>query len=129
MISINFSSDLDGSDKIDGGFGFDTLFINDQVFVTFAANSLVGIEKILVPFIFLPIDTAGAVSLTMRDANLISGGELIVDALQLSSTCAFTFDGSAETNGNYIVKGGAGNDHLTGGAQKDAFNLSFGGKS
>ncbi len=125
--SINFGSDLDSTDKIDGGFGFDTLFINDQVSLTFGKNSLVGIEEILVPFISLPIDTAGAVSLTMRDANLISGGELIVDASQLPSNVRFTFDGSAETNGAYTVTGGAGNDHLTGGAQKDAFDLSVGG--
>ena len=125
--SIHFAADLDGSDKIDGGAGVDSLIIHDQVFVIFGAESLISIDEILIPFISIPSGTFGSVGLTMNDANVIAGQELTVDAFDLSSDVDFSFDGSDETNGAFYVIGGAGTDAITGGAKADYFDLSAGG--
>ena len=124
---INFIDDLDATDVIDGGFGFDTLVINDQTNIVFAAGSLSSIEEIDLPFLFLPVGFAGFQSITTNDANVGPGGTLIVNAGQLSQDTFFTFDGSAETNGKFTIYGGHGTDLITGGKQGDYFDLSTGG--
>src|SRR6185295_13288815 len=59
--AINFGSDLDSTDRIDGEDGNDTVFINDQVTVIFGIHSLTDIERIQIPDISLPVGTLGAV--------------------------------------------------------------------
>jgi hypothetical protein len=57
--AINFGSDLDSTDRIYGEEGNDTVFINDQVTVTFGIHSLTDIERIQIPDISLPVGTGG----------------------------------------------------------------------
>ena len=52
--TINFFEDLTGADQIDGGSDDDTVVVNGQNSVVFAANSLTSIEKIQLPYISLP---------------------------------------------------------------------------
>ncbi|MFN3944540.1 MAG: calcium-binding protein [Allosphingosinicella sp.] len=57
--------------------------------------------------------------LTMHDANVVAGTMLTVNANTLRSDESLTFDGSAETDGNYRIFSGSGDDHLRGGAGND----------
>ena len=65
--------------------------------------------------------------LTTNDATVAAGKTLIVDARPLGAGDHLTFDGSAETDGRFNITGGAGDNHVTGGAQDDAFDLTLGG--
>jgi len=56
-------------------------------------------------------------TLTLTDSTVGAGKTLTVDASAVSS--AVTIDGSAETNGALILKGGAGGNTLSGGAGAD----------
>ena len=130
--SIHFSGDLDAGDVIDGGgfetlYDFDTLYIDDQTFVTFGANSLTSIEQIMFSALSLPIGFAGAQSITMNDANLLAGGTLYIDARALNGDTFFSFNGSAELDSGYIVYCGQGSDSIIGGHAGDYFDLSNGG--
>ena len=58
---------------------------------------------------------------------MASGGVLTVDGSALKSGYSLTFDGSAETDGSFVITGGAGNDTIFGGALADTFDLTGGG--
>jgi len=60
-------------------------------------------------------------NLTTNDGNVAAGQTLTIWAANLASTNTLTFNGSAETDGNFIVYGGSGNDTLTGGHGNDTF--------
>ncbi len=57
----------------------------------------------------------------MADGNVAAGQQLIVNASSLRAGEDFTFDGSAESNGTFLVYGGHGVDVLKGGAGADVF--------
>ena len=100
----------------------DTLTLNGDYSagVTLAANTMVNVETISF--------TAGHnYKLTTNDANVAAGQTLTVDGSALGATDILTFSGAAETDGNFLLTGGAGNDVLTGGAGNDTFDLSGGG--
>ncbi|MDB5693676.1 MAG: type secretion C-terminal target protein, partial [Alphaproteobacteria bacterium] len=59
-------------------------------------------------------------SLTTDDANLAAGQTLTVTGTGLAANETMTFDGSHETDGQFALRGGAGNDSLTGGAGNDS---------
>src|SRR6185503_9706395 len=87
---------------------------------TFGATTLTNAEE---------IDVAGGHSygLTTNNATVAAGQTLTVNASGLHATDSLTFDGSAETDGNFAITDGAGNDVLTGGQGADTFNLQNGG--
>ena len=64
----------------------------------------------------------------MNDGNVAAGATLTVDASGLNSDTFFTFDGSAENDGRFNVKGGAADDTLTGGQAGNIFDLTAGGR-
>jgi serralysin len=68
--------------------------------------------------------TAFTYALTMNDGNVGSGERLIVSATGLGAGETLTFDGSAELDGRFDIRAGAGNDVLTGGHGDDSL---FGG--
>jgi Ca2+-binding RTX toxin-like protein len=55
----------------------------------------------------------------MNDGNVAAGQQLMVYAQSLAAGEAFTFDGSAELDGRFNVRGGRGGDTITGGAGND----------
>jgi hypothetical protein len=110
-----FGGAFTAADHVDGGAGN-----NDQLGlegdysggVTFGAATITGIEVIAC----LP---GFSYNLTTNDANVAAGATLTVWAARLAASNTLTFDGSAETDGKFIVFGGAGNDTITGGAGDD----------
>jgi Ca2+-binding RTX toxin-like protein len=105
------------ADSVDGGTGFDTLGLLGSYDLTFASNSLLGIEKLAVYGSggFPPAQY----KLTTIDANVAAGQTLLVAGLSLQGGESLTFNGSAETNGAFMIYGGKGTDTLTAGAGND----------
>jgi Ca2+-binding RTX toxin-like protein len=67
-------------------------------------------------------------SLVTNDANVAAGATLrILSGSSVGSSVAYTFDGSAETDGHFEMDDNTGNDHLTGGALSDLFYITGGG--
>jgi YD repeat-containing protein len=58
-------------------------------------------------------------NITAGDALVPAAGSLTISGTGLVAGETFTFDGSAETNGRFVLYGGAGNDNLTGSAGND----------
>ena len=117
--TIHVDDFLDPTDVFKGGAGFDTLSLDEQVSITFSATSLVGIERLLLPALSLPVNTAGFQSISTNDANVAAGDVLTIDAQALSADTFFSFDGSAESNGVFWIWGGAGNDSIVTGQGDD----------
>jgi Ca2+-binding RTX toxin-like protein len=61
-------------------------------------------------------------SLTSNNANVAAGQTMTVDGSDLSGR-NFSFYGSAETDGKFVLIGGASTDRLTGGAGDDVFDM------
>jgi hypothetical protein len=61
-------------------------------------------------------------SLTMHEANVAAGQTMTVEAGALGALDSLVLDGSEETNGRFVVHGGAGDDILTGGRKSDTLN-------
>lgn len=133
-----FGAALDPLDNVDGGAGDD-----DQVALqgdytganalTFGTGNLVNIETLVIYSGSTTGfgDNAGnsySYDLTTIDANVDAGKTLTVNANLLHAGENLTFNGSAETNGSFLVFGGLGNDSLTGGQGSDAFFFGDGGR-
>jgi Ca2+-binding RTX toxin-like protein len=119
---FNVDNSLTAFDKIDGGTGTDTLLLigDYSAGLTFHATTMVNVEN-------LSVGAGHSYKLTTNDANVAAGQTLTVDGSALGAGDVLTFNGAAETDGNFIINGGAGNDVLTGGAGNDTFNLATGG--
>jgi hypothetical protein len=112
-----FGAAFTAEDEVEGGAGE-----RDQVSIqgdysaglTLGAKSLVNVETLLV----LP---GFDYRLTTLDANVAAGLRLEIFATTLGAGDDLTFDGSAETDGHFVVYGGAGVDTVTGGSNNDGF--------
>ncbi len=117
-----YGSTLTAPDSNDGGSGYDTVGLQGTYsaayVVALGTNSLVNIEK-------LALYTSGNeyfpnhYDVTTVDANVAVGAGLMVVAQSLLATETLKFNGSAETNGSFNVRGGRGNDTITTGAGND----------
>jgi hypothetical protein len=58
-------------------------------------------------------------ALGSADSNVAAGHSLTVDGMPLGAGDSLDFDGSAETDGRFVLQGGMGADHLRGGAGDD----------
>ena len=100
--------------SIDGGAGKDTVIIDGAYAtdVTITSDMMVNVEMI----------TLGAswdYGLTTEDGVVGPGQTLTVDGTGVHASHALHFNGGDETDGRFILKGGAGNDVLVGGAGSD----------
>jgi Ca2+-binding RTX toxin-like protein len=116
-----FGAAFDAADVADGGAGTDTLALLGTYNVTLGANSLSGIEVLSL----LSGTAAGGsshvtYSLTMNDGNVAAGQVLNVFGGNLLSDETLLFNGLAETNGAFLVYGGAAADALVGGQKNDS---------
>jgi hypothetical protein len=123
-----FGNKMNSADKVDGGGGVDQIALQGDystVPLILGAN-VVSIESLaILPGSDTRFGDPGtnhySYDITTNDANVAAGVQIVVDANRLRSGEDFTFNGSAETDGSFFIYGGNGVDHLTGGAQNDAF--------
>lgn len=121
---FSFKGAFTAKDQIDGGKGTDTVSLagdyTGKHAVTFAAITMVNVETI-------KLGAHHSYKLTTSDATVAAGKTLTVDGSKLGIHDVLTFNGSHETNGQFDLIGGKGNDALTGGKQGDIFDLAHGG--
>ncbi len=112
-----FGASFAATDQVDGGTGNDTLVLNGDYSagVVLAATTLVNVELIQLAAGF-------DYSLTTNNANVAAGATLILDGSTLGGGDDVVFNGAAEANGAFILKGGAGIDTLTGGTGADTLS-------
>ncbi|MEA3054197.1 MAG: hypothetical protein QOG72_3100 [Sphingomonadales bacterium] len=123
---LYFGGAFTGADIADGGEGRDVLVLQGNYTLTLSAGNLTGVESLSLQS--GSRTTWGDVannfydySLTTNNANVAAGQQLIVNGQTLRAGEDFSFDGSAETDGYFLVYGGHGVDTLKGGAGNDAF--------
>jgi Ca2+-binding RTX toxin-like protein len=119
---VNMGAFLTAADKIDGGSGVNTVYLDGDYSggVTFNATTMVNIESIR-------LAAGHSYSLTMDNATVAAGQTLFANASTLSGGDHFDFDGSADTSGgSFNITGGAGNDSLIGGWAADVLNAGSG---
>jgi VCBS repeat-containing protein len=121
-----FGAAMTGADQVNGGSG-----TNDQIglqgdytggnALVLGANTISGIEVItgLAGFDY---------DITSNDGNVAAGDTLKIYGSTLGAGDSFTFNGSAETDGKFIMYGGLGADHFTGGAGDDGFYFGRAGR-
>jgi Ca2+-binding RTX toxin-like protein len=123
---LYFGNALGAGDIANGGDGRDVVVLQGNVTAVLSGTNLVGIESISLQSGANANfgDTANnsyGYDLTTADGNVAAGVQLIVNAQSLRVGEDFTFDGSAESDGRFLVYGGHGVDDLTGGDGADVF--------
>jgi Ca2+-binding RTX toxin-like protein len=115
---LHWGGAFTNADKADGGAGYDTLGLIGSYVLAFDADDLVGIEK-LAAYSSGNAAAPNSYSFTMNDANVALGQRMMVVARSLAAGETLTFNGSAELDGSFNVRGGKGADTITGGAKAD----------
>ena len=97
---------LTAADTIDGGDGNDNVWLDGDYSagIVFGAATLTNVEVIV-------LAAGNSYDLTTHDNTVGGGKQLLVDASTLGAGDSLTFDGSAETDGSFLITGGAGDDH------------------
>jgi Ca2+-binding RTX toxin-like protein len=120
-------------DRVNGGAGYDGLFLRGNYTIDFTqagfAGALTGLENLTVSGAGDDRYARGGgtefdYSITWDDDLLASGATMTINGSTLGSEESLAFNGSDETDGNFRIFGGAGNDVLTGGSGAD---MIFGG--
>jgi Ca2+-binding RTX toxin-like protein len=144
-VTVDASAETDGAVQYTGGGGIDTLTVNAPMFAGFfftatgtgatltggagadelVINSDVGGATLtatqlqnVTGFETWTLANGETFNITLHDNNTAAGETLTIEGVALA-TSALTIDGSAETDGELILKGGSANDTLTGGAGDD----------
>lgn len=97
-----------------GGAGNDKLTVALTLAAASDLDKVSGVETIV-------LSAATTAGLTTKDALVATGS-----TLNLTLTGANTFDGSAETDGNFVITGGAGNSTYTLGKGNDQLTVGAG---
>ena len=109
------------NDRINGGAGNDYVGLYDSgnpVTLVMSATTMINVEQLVV--------SGGIAHVTTHDATVAAGQQLFVNSMN-----SLTFDGSAETNGTFLVVcndesdnilTGAGDDNLSGFGGNDVLN-------
>ncbi len=118
---MNFIGSFTSADRVDGGAGIDTVQITGDYSagLRFSSVTMVNVEKLV-------LGAGYDYALTTNDATVAAGQSLTVNASALGASDALTFDGSRESNGAFVVMGGAGADKLTTGAGNDIISAGAG---
>ena len=109
---------LTAADRIDGGAGIDQIGLQGDYT---GANRLVLGATTLSNIEVMALLAGGKYDVTSADATVTAGQVFTVFGSNLGSGDSLTFNGSAETDGAFLMFGGAGTDNLTGGSGNDAF--------
>ena len=112
--------DLDNAAlTITGGSGTDTLQITDAGDASAVGGTVITLNSGITGFETITFTTAtDSFNITSADLNVASGATLTVSGASL--TGRLTFTGTAESNGKFVIDGGAGADSLTGGSGADS---------
>ncbi len=138
-----FGRFLDPNDDVDGGAGssdqvaiqgnYGSVSLSAPSSFTLGARNLVNVEALaLLSGTDSRFGGGGGLfdySLKTVDANVASGRTLTVNWSLLLATEDVTFDGSAESDGRFLIYAGKGADTITGGAQNDGFYFGEGALS
>jgi serralysin len=127
---VYFRNMFTAADRVDGGAGADTVALQGFNYFNFnfAAATLADVETLL---LLARADTRFGVTmlvsphnygLTTLDANVAAGAMLTIDATTLATDERLTFNGAAESDGRFWIRGGRGTDALTGGAGSDTLD-------
>jgi hypothetical protein len=121
-----FGGAFTGGDKVDGDAGDDVIILQGNYNLTLSSTNITNVESISLQSGARTTwgDTANNFydySITTVNANVPAGAQLIVNGQSLRAGEDFTFDGSAELDGKFLIFGGHGVDTLTGGAGDDVF--------
>jgi uncharacterized protein len=116
---IFYGGAFTNADSNDGGAGVDRVGLLGTYTLTFDADDLVAIERLELYGQAAGSPDPSSYALTTIDANVAAGTTLLVTAASLAVGETLRFNGTAETDGAYIVRGGAGNDILAAGAGDD----------
>ena len=100
------------NERIDGGSGFDSVYLTGDYKEKFGANSFRSIEAIA-------LSGAFNYKLTTHDGTVAAGNILQIQAFSLDAAHKASINGAAELDGTFHMSGGAGRDALTGGAGAD----------
>jgi Ca2+-binding RTX toxin-like protein len=123
---LYFGANLTAADQADGGADRDVLVLQGNYTITLSPTILTNTES-------LSLQTGSNTrwgdlannlydyDITMVDSNVPAGVQMIVNGQSLQLGEDFTFDGSSETDGRFLLYGGNGADDLTGGAGNDVF--------
>jgi Ca2+-binding RTX toxin-like protein len=124
---VYYGAALTNADSNDGGAGNrDVLVLQGNYTLTLDAAAMTGFEFLSLQSGAMATfgDTSNAFydyDLTLIDANVAAGVQLVVNGQSLRDGEDLTFNGSAELDGRFLVYGGHGVDTLTGGANNDIF--------
>jgi Ca2+-binding RTX toxin-like protein len=121
-----FGAAYTSADKADGDGDRDVLILQGNYTTTLSGSSIVEMEAISLQSggVTRWGDTANNsydYSITTADSLVTSAVQMLVNAQSLRAGEDFTFNGSAETDGMFLVYGGHGVDTLKGGAGPDVF--------
>jgi Ca2+-binding RTX toxin-like protein len=130
---LYYGAALTAADANNGGAGVDTIGLMGDYDLSFAAHSLVGIERLMLYSGSFEGGGTNNYILHLPDAAL-TGGSFFVSAFSLTANEALYFDASEEIETSFNMVGGLGNDSLYGGRRADtlegrggADNLAGGG--
>lgn len=114
--SVYFGAAFTAADRVDGVNGNAEVDLQGDYSggVTLGATTLLNVGEIVFASGF-------SYAITTDDATVAAGQVFVAFAGGLQSTQTLNFDGSAETDGDFVITGGAGNDTLVGGAGDDFF--------
>jgi Ca2+-binding RTX toxin-like protein len=123
---LYFGAAFGGTDVADGGDGRDAIVLQGNVAIVFGETQLTGLESISLQSgantqFGDTADNFYAYSVTTANGNVAAGQQMIVNGQSLRAGEDLTFDGSAESDGQFLVFGGHGVDTLKGGSGNDLF--------
>jgi len=107
---FNMEDHFNAADHIDGGAGTDEIDLWGDYShgLTLKATTVVNVETIF-------MSAGHSYKLVMNDGNVAAGQSMSLNADLLGATDSFVANASAETDGQYYLGGGAGDDTLIGG--------------
>ena len=114
---IGLGEKLDVNDTIDGGDGYDKLYFTDKTSAATDLDHVTNVEKIILG--------DATTTITTKNSLVSSGSTLEVKGDAMTSN--LTFNGSAETDGNFSIWAGQGNDQITVGGGDDIVVIKQGG--
>jgi Ca2+-binding RTX toxin-like protein len=111
---IQLKGTLTAKDHIDGGAGIDRVLLNGNY-----GGGLALSGKVLSHVELLRLHAGHNYKFAAADSLLAAKEKMTVDGSGLHAKDTLTFNGSAEKNGSFTLKGGAGADRLIGGQLAD----------
>ncbi|HEY2071222.1 MAG TPA: calcium-binding protein [Rhizomicrobium sp.] len=110
-----FKTAFTAQDQVNGGGGSDVISLAGD----YATHPLVTTAASFVNIGKIELGAGFNYNITTVDQNVAAGKALTIDGTALATANTVVFNGSAETDGKFLLQGGHGNDTLTGGAGDD----------